>query len=154
MERTPGFGLRGILVLSFRLVLGAMFLYAGIVKIADPAAFAQAVANYRILPLALVNAAAVILPWVEVLAGASLVLGLFLPGGSLLTAGLLLIFAVALGFDLWRGIDISCGCFGTSEARVTWLYVLRDAALCCMACFVWVFSGRSPFATDNGPGGK
>ena len=61
MERTPGFGLRGILVLSFRLVLGAMFLYAGIVKIADPAAFAQAVANYRILPLALVNAAAVIL---------------------------------------------------------------------------------------------
>ncbi len=152
MERPPGFSLWGLLVLSFRFVLGAIFLYAGIVKIADPAAFAQAVANYRILPLALVNAAAIILPWVEVLAGASLVLGFFLPGGSLLTAGLLLIFAVALGFDLWRGIDLSCGCFGTSEATVTWLYVLRDAVLCCMACFVWVFSGRSPFAVGNGPG--
>lgn len=153
MERTPGFGLRGLLVLSFRLVLGAMFLYAGIVKIADPAAFAQDLANYRILPVVLVNAAAVILPWVEVLAGASLVLGLFLPGGSLLTAGLLLVFAIALGFDLWRGIDISCGCFGSSEATVTWRYVLRDAVLCCMACFVWVFSGHSPFAVDNGLGG-
>lgn len=149
MERRNGFDAFGLMVLVFRVILGGMFVYAGIMKIADPAGFAQAIANYRILPVGMVNGAAVILPWVEVLAGSSLILGLFLTGGSLVIAGLLLVFACALGFDLWRGLDISCGCFGASKDSITWLYVLRDTLLSGMAGIVWGFSRRSPLAMDN-----
>lgn len=144
-----GSRLAGFLCLAFRLVLGGMFLYAGLTKIAGPADFAQAIANYRILPEWSVNAAAIVLPWVEVFAGTSLILGLLIQGGSLLIAGLLLAFACALGFDLWRGLDISCGCFGPGGGAITWLYVLRDATLFGMACFVWGFSPKSPLGLDN-----
>jgi uncharacterized membrane protein YphA (DoxX/SURF4 family) len=114
MTRSYGLNPTGALVLASRIVLGVMFVYAGITKIMDPAGFAQAIANYRILPGGLVNPAAVVLPWVEVLAGLSLVLGLLLEGGALVIAGLLLVFTLALGFNLMRGLDISCGCFGPS----------------------------------------
>jgi putative oxidoreductase len=154
MERRRGLDLPGLLVLGFRLVLGGMFVYAGVTKILDPAGFAQAIANYRLLPPGLVNIAAIVMPWVEVLAGASLILGASLPGGSLLVAGLLLVFACALGIDLLRGLDISCGCFGSPGDRITWLYVLRDALLCGMACFVWVHSRKSPLALDDLLSGK
>lgn len=154
MERGKGFDAFGLLVLLFRVILGGMFVYAGVMKIADPAGFAQAIANYRILPLWMVSTAAIILPWVEVLAGTSLILGLFLPGGSLIVAGLMLAFACALGFDLWRGLDISCGCFGASKDSITWLYVVRDTVLFGMACIVWAFSRKSPLALDNGRSGK
>jgi uncharacterized membrane protein YphA (DoxX/SURF4 family) len=144
-----GTGPAGLLVLALRVVLGAMFVYAGVVKIADPAGFAQAIANYRILPAGLVHLAAVVLPWVELLAGASMVLGLFLPGGSLVVAGLMLVFACALGFDLWRGLDISCGCFGSTGDAITWWYVPRDLLLSGMAGLVWYFSSNSPLALDS-----
>jgi uncharacterized membrane protein YphA (DoxX/SURF4 family) len=149
MDQGRGFDLAGITALCFRLFLGIMFAYAAITKIQDPAGFAQAIANYRILPLWGVNGAAILLPWVELLAGACLISGLLLPGGSLLIAGLLLVFAVALGIDLWRGLDISCGCFGASSGTVTWLYVLRDTLLAAMACIVWIFSHRSPLSLDG-----
>jgi uncharacterized membrane protein YphA (DoxX/SURF4 family) len=138
-----------LLILSFRIILGAMFVYAGVLKISDPAGFAQAIANYHILPVWLAGQAAIILPWVELLAGASLILGLFLEGGSLIIAGLLLVFSCALAFDLWRGLDISCGCFGSSTKTITWLYVLRDALLFGMACLVLRSSRKSPFSIDN-----
>ncbi|MCE5273699.1 MAG: DoxX family membrane protein [Deltaproteobacteria bacterium] len=114
-----------------RIGLGAMFLYAGIAKIADPAGFSQAVYNYHLLPPWFVNIAAIVLPWVEVVAGTCLVLGLWIPGGALIVSALLLVFTLALGFNLSRGLDIACGCFGTSQAagKITWWYLLRDSSL-------------------------
>jgi uncharacterized membrane protein YphA (DoxX/SURF4 family) len=149
MEHRRGPDPLGILVFLFRLILGCMFVYAGVMKILDPAGFAQAIVNYRILPLWMVNGAAILLPWVEVLAGLSLVMGLLLPGGSFLIAGLLLVFACSLGFDLWRGLDISCGCFGSGRDAITWLTFLRDALLFGAACLVWVFCRRGPLALDD-----
>ena len=72
-----------VLVTMVRLVLGTVFLSAGITKIVDPAGFALAVYNYHILPAWLVNLAAVTLPWIEVVAGVCLVLGLWVPGSAL-----------------------------------------------------------------------
>lgn len=119
------------LVVIMRIALGAMFLYAGLNKIADPAGFAQAVYNYHVLPAFLVNITAIVLPWVEVIAGACLVLGLWIPGGALIVSGLLLVFSVALGFNLARGLDIACGCFSSSRTaeKITWWYLLRDGSL-------------------------
>jgi uncharacterized membrane protein YphA (DoxX/SURF4 family) len=132
-----------------RIALGGVFCFSGIIKIADPAGFALAVYNYHILPAGLVNITAILLPWVELVAGACLVLGLWMPGGALIVSGLLFVFLTALGFNLARGLDIACGCFDLSaEAeKITWWYLLRDGSLLVAALAVLFFDqGRLSFA--------
>jgi uncharacterized membrane protein YphA (DoxX/SURF4 family) len=68
--------------LASRIILGGIFIYAGVIKILDPAGFARDVSNYRMLPDLLVNPFAVVLPWIEVLAGLSLLLGIWVPAAS------------------------------------------------------------------------
>jgi putative oxidoreductase len=128
------------IALAFRVVLGCMFLYTGVVHALDPRGFAEAVANYRILPIALVNAFAVVLPFVEMATGMALILVL-VPGSSLIIAGLLFVFALALGIALIKGLDISCGCFTTSKEaqKISWIYLFRDLSLLAMAVFVFCF---------------
>lgn len=132
--------------LSFflRLVLGATFLYAGVVKSQDPVGFAQAIYNYRILPSWAINPLAILLPWVEMVMGAALVVGLWVPGASLLACGLLGLFALALCMNLARGLDIDCGCFSTAStgSGSTIWYLLRDILLMAMAIQVFLFDRR------------
>jgi len=77
---------------------------------------------------------------VEVLVGASLLLGVLARGGSLVASGLLAAFVMALVFNLARGLDIACGCFSTasSEGAGTSLYLLRDLALLAMGIHVFL----------------
>ena len=126
---------------AFRALLGCMFLYTGVIHALDPMGFAEAVANYRILPAVLVNPFAVVLPFVEMIAGMALILGILIPGSSLIIAGLLFLFALALGIALFKGLDISCGCFTTSkEAQsISWIFLVRDLGLLAMAVFVFCF---------------
>ncbi|MFZ0727407.1 MAG: cation diffusion facilitator family transporter [Desulfobacterales bacterium] len=102
-----------IVLLALRLLLGIMFLYACYDKILHPQAFAQAVYNYQILPDMAVNLTALVLPWLELLLGLCLVTGLWLPGATMASTGLLLVFIGALVFNHVRGLDIHCGCFST-----------------------------------------
>jgi putative oxidoreductase len=129
------------LSLLFRLFLGVLFLYAGFIKIADPLGFAQALYNYHILPGWMINPLAIFLPWVEVMAGASLLAGIMIPGGALVVSGMLAIFAVAIGISLIRGLDIACGCFSTSSSAepITWLYLVRDLILLGMGVHILLF---------------
>ncbi len=140
---------QGVLAAA-RIALGAVFFYAGAVKIVDPAGFALAVYNYHILPGWLVNVTAVMLPWVEVFAGASLVLGLWAPGGALILSGLLPVFTIALGFNLSRGLDIACGCFSSSLAgeRITWWYLLRDSSLLLVSLLI-LFADQGRFSLHS-----
>lgn len=121
-----------ILFLLSRLILGGVFIYASIDKIIYPAQFAEAIYNYKILPTELVNAAALTLPWVELVAGLLLIVWprLAFPSTLILTA-LTLIFIAAIGFNLARGLDFHCGCFSTSpDAKATGLETLiRDLLL-------------------------
>jgi uncharacterized membrane protein YphA (DoxX/SURF4 family) len=111
-----------------RLALAAVFLWAAIPKIGDPAVFARDIANYRLLPGALVHPLAVTLPWIEIVAATLLVLGLWTRAAALVCTGLLFVFSVALAAAVARGLDIECGCFGKAEgSRVGWADVARDA---------------------------
>jgi putative oxidoreductase len=129
------------LSLLFRLILGVIFVYAGLVKIADPLGFALALYNYHILPGWMINPLAICLPWIEVMVGAGLIAGIMIPGGALVVSGLLAIFAVAIGISLIRGLDIACGCFSTSAGAepITWLYVVRDILLLGMGVHILLF---------------
>jgi len=111
-----------------RLALGGIFIYASLDKIAHPREFALIIANYAILPDWLVTLPALVLPWLELVAGLCLVAGLWTRSSALLLSLLLLLFMAALGFNALRGIDLSCGCFSTSAAdkEKAWILVLRD----------------------------
>ena len=113
---------------ALRIFLGILFLYASIDKILYPAAFAEVVYNYRILPDEMIHVAAVVLPWLELLLGLFLIFDLWLPGAVLLANALFMIFFASIAFNAVRGLDVECGCFtqeGASASPV--YYLIRDA---------------------------
>ena len=77
------------ILIACRLVLGALFVWAAVAKLPDMAAFAQDVANYRLVPALLVPFVACAVVGVELLAGAALILGLLVRPAALVLAGLL-----------------------------------------------------------------
>jgi putative oxidoreductase len=132
-----------LLARAARVLLGALFLWASVTKVPDMAAFAESVANYRIVPPSLVPVVAVAVVGVEILAGVALMLNLWARGAALLLAGLLAVFTVGLASALARGIDLACGCFGGTDAA-TWWTVLRDLALLAWALGVAASSPSPP----------
>ena len=96
-----------------RLVVGGAFVTAGALKIADPAKFAMDVSNYRLVPYELINLVAILIPWIEVTAGAFVLAGIWLRAAALVIANLALIFFAIIVSALARGLNIECGCFGT-----------------------------------------
>lgn len=126
---------------AVRLALGIVFVYASVDKILNPAAFAQAVYNYQILPDLLINLTAIVLPWTELFLGLCLILGLWLPGATFLSTLLLITFFGALLFNTARGLNIDCGCFSStdgtlSDISIGW-YVLRDGGFLLLALYLF-----------------
>jgi uncharacterized membrane protein YphA (DoxX/SURF4 family) len=98
-------------LLVFRLGLAAMFLYACHDKILAPAAFAKIVYQWQVGGPVFSNLVAVILPWIEAVAGVLLLVGVWPREAALVVAGLLLSFNLAATSVLARGIDVeNCGC--------------------------------------------
>lgn len=96
-----------------RFILGGLFIYAGIHKVADPHGFARIVYNYQLLPDTLVTTLAVVMPWVEIMAGLFLVAGIFKRTSAVVLSSLLLVFTIAVSINLIRGLNFDCGCFST-----------------------------------------
>ena len=101
--------------MALRVVVAGIFLYASYDKILHPADFAAIIKDYRILPDILVNPAAIILPWLELLLGVLLLTGKWLEGALFLVNVLMLVFWTALVVNAVRGIDVGCGCFSTAK---------------------------------------
>jgi len=116
-----------------RLGLGGIFVYASLHKIIDPAAFAKSIYNYQILPDQVINLAALILPWLELLLGLALISGVGALGAAAWCHGLLWVFFLALVYNQVRGLNIHCGCFTNatlaSEAPPMLWYFVRDTSL-------------------------
>ena len=121
-----------------RFVLGQIFILAAFNKILDPASFADVVTNYAILPGFLVAPVAVLLPWLEFVCGVALVANRLTRGAALVIFLLLTTFLSGLGYNLFRGLDISCGCFVTDPNAEphTLLSMLRDGLFWIMSLVV------------------
>ncbi len=128
-------------LLVFRLVLGGLFIYAGIVKVLDPLDFAQDIRNYRLVGQALSFAAAVVLPWLEILAGAFLVAGVWRRGAALVITGLLVFFIVLTAVTMLRGLDVDCGCFGSLSRKSDWSVILEDLGMLAMGLAILLSPG-------------
>jgi len=127
-----------------RVALGALFIWAAVTKLPDMAAFAQDVANYRVIPAALVPLLAAAVVGIELLAGIALVTGVMERSAAAVLAVLLGAFTVLLTQALLRGIDLRCGCFGGDE-RASWWTVVRDLVM--LATAIAVARGRAPERT-------
>jgi tellurite resistance protein TehA-like permease len=123
------------LTLATRVALGALFLWAAATKLPDMSAFAQDVANYRMVPALLVPYVATAVVGVELLAGLALVTGAMARPAALVAATLLVAFVVFLVQALLRGIDLRCGCFGGDEPA-SWWTVARDGVMLAAAVAV------------------
>jgi uncharacterized membrane protein YphA (DoxX/SURF4 family) len=127
--------------IPIRVFLGCVFIYSAWPKILDPPGFGEAIWNYRIVPSFLINPIALVMPWLEVFAGLSLVVGVLRRGSALTIGVLLLVFISALSIDILRGIAVDCGCFSIASSQKSHselmlemkLDVLRDAGLLLLA---------------------
>jgi len=107
------------LTIRVQLALGAIFVVAALPKIVDPPSFSHMIYNYRILPGTLVNLMGLTMPWVELLCGLALILGIWRGTATAIIAAMLVVFMIAIGINLGRSNAIDCGCFDVSAAGKT-----------------------------------
>src|ERR1700694_4520114 len=101
-------------------IVGGVFIYAGVIKALDPIQFGIDIDNYKILPLFVSVRLAFYLPWLEIFCGFALVFRFLYRGGLSILAALTAVFIVATVAAKVRGLDITCGCFG--HASRTWTF--------------------------------
>lgn len=136
-----------------RLVLGGVWLWAGLAKLPHPQTSVSAVRAYQLLPTGLAETVGHVLPWLEVVVGACLVLGLLLRFTGVVSGLLLVAFVIGM-ISVWsRGIEIDCGCFGSggpnpdASKQYPW-EIARDIGLLALSLFL-VWRPRTALAVDS-----
>jgi uncharacterized membrane protein YphA (DoxX/SURF4 family) len=123
-------------LVALRVILGAVFLYGGYVKLSAPwALFAMGIDSYHLIPFRFVEPLAKTLPWFEVALGAWLIAGVWLRGSSVIVSLLLAVFFTAMVHARLAGQQINCGCFGPGEPISKWT-LLRDGSLLAGSLFL------------------
>ena len=132
----------GITALLIRTGLGIVFVWASGDKIIQPAAFAEIIKNYQILPASVVPPVAIVLPWIEGLCGLLLISGRLVPGATLVVNLMLFVFILLTGLNLYRGLDINCGCFSVSpdtNRETTW-NIVRNSLLLATSSWLLIYT--------------
>ena len=133
------------LTIRIQIALGIIFVVAALPKIVDPPSFAHMIYNYHLLPGALINFMALVMPWIELLCGLALILGIWQGTARSIIGALLITFVLAIAINLARGNAIDCGCFDVSAANKTreerladmrWV-ILRDLGMLLMVAQLW-----------------
>jgi putative oxidoreductase len=117
--------------LAARLLLGGVFVYASIDKLQNPLDFARIIAGYQILPGPWIGLVAATLPFLELLCGGLLILGIWPMANLICLGSLLMVFIAAMAQAYWRGLKIDCGCFYSAAGghQLGWETLLRDFVL-------------------------
>jgi uncharacterized membrane protein YphA (DoxX/SURF4 family) len=115
--------------LLIRLGLGCLFLWSSLPKIRQSYDFLSSVYGYEIVGPKIGLLVAMVLPWLELLMGICLIGGIFVSGALLVCIGMAAVFAFALSSALWRGLKISCGCFGDTSDVINIYTVIRAVVI-------------------------
>jgi uncharacterized membrane protein YphA (DoxX/SURF4 family) len=127
------------LALVLRFLVGGMFIWASMTKIKYPPQFAQNVANYGMVPYWFLDFSATVLPWVELLTGLFLIIGLRARAAAMILGGLLVMFTVMVIINIFKGETFSCGCYDTVGERIGWLKVLKNTGWLLLTIQVFFF---------------
>lgn len=131
----------GWIEVVFRWILGITFIYASYYKILSPTDFAKMVYGYNLFPEVLINLIAIFLPFVELISGLSLLLGIYPRSAALIINGLLLTFIILLTINIIRGHEFDCGCFSARETGSPKMMVVRDMIYLILGLQVFLFNG-------------
>ncbi len=102
-------------IIAIRLMLGGLFLAAGLSKVGTPLQTLATIYSYQlVLPDWLAETVAYALPWMEILLGLGLLTGLWLPVTAGWTAAMLGVFIILTTQAWWRELPIDCGCIDLS----------------------------------------
>lgn len=132
-----------------RLLLGVVWIWASLSKLAHPLTFTQAVRAYDATPEWLSKGIGYGLPVLELCLGIALVVGVTVRIAAAASAVLFLVFAIGLIQAAARDIQLTCGCFGgggpTEGSTSYTLDILRDLGLLVVAVYlvVWSFTRLS-----------
>lgn len=140
------------LTVRVQIALGVFFVAAALPKVVDPPGFAHMIYNYRLVPGAFVNLMGLAMPWLELLTGLALILGIWTRTSAAMIGAMLAVFVVAISVNLARGNAIDCGCFDLTAAgktvaeRITdmWWVVIRDLGMLVMVAQILWATGRAP----------
>jgi len=126
-----------------RWILAGVFIYAGCIKLLEPKTFAVLIGAYGVVPEGMLMSVAIVLPALEVVAGIGL---LFDIGRSLeVVTALLVLFIAILGYGIWMGLDVDCGCFGPASPEAHAFHGLRRSLyrdLVMLAGIAFIYGGR------------
>lgn len=132
------------------ILIGALFIYAGIVKVIDPVEFARDIDNYKMLPWRVSVWLALFLPWLEIFSGLALITRVLYRGSVFLVTVLMTLFIVASIVAKARGLDVSCGCFGHASKYLNFSWHLAlDFVLLIGLVMLWRQSAARKPALDN-----
>jgi putative oxidoreductase len=94
---------------------GLVLLWGALGKLLAPQVFLADLITYRLgLPDGALRLVVLVLPWLEAASGLLLLVRRHAPGALLVAGALFVIFAVATGQAVLRGLDLSCGCLDVS----------------------------------------
>jgi len=139
--------------LILRWLIGGIYIYASIHKIADPALFAKIIYGYYLFPDASINLIAIVLPFLELYAGIFLVFGVYPKSAAVVTSGLLLAFIIAISINLIRGHEFDCGCFSfrsTGHKEDTIFLLIRDLFYFICSLYILLFKGTRKLCVHTG----
>ncbi|MBX3043801.1 MAG: DoxX family membrane protein [Candidatus Kapabacteria bacterium] len=130
------------IILIARIILGYIFITYGAGKISNPEKFASEIANFALVPEFTLNILALILPWVEFLAGVFILFGIRLKSSSIITGGLMILFVFSVAWAMAMGLDINCGCSSTNPQKVGLPKLLENVGLFTLSLYIFLFPNK------------
>jgi len=153
------FDATGLPLLFARLVLAYIFITFGVAKLADPFSFLKALRMYHLFPESppyYMNLTAIVLPWLEIVTGTALLIGLHIRSAALIQLLMLIPFTIAVlrralemiaqTSQSFFDIKFDCGCSGGEE--IIWRKTLLNSALIILSAYA-VFSGTRRFCLER-----
>lgn len=143
-------------VLASRTLVALLLIASGVVKLFDLGSFVGTVRAFALLPGWMAPSVARTIPIGECLTGALLLLAVVVPysparWAAIAAIGLFAVFAGAVSINLMRGRrDISCGCFGAKQDRISWVLVVRNCVLGGISYFAFQSISSSNQAVISG----
>jgi putative oxidoreductase len=125
------------------LILGGIFIYAGVLKALDPVQFANDIDNYKALPWFFSVRLAFYLPWLEIFCGLAVIFRFLYRGGLSILTALVTVFIGATVAAKMRGLDITCGCFGHASKNWSFLqHMAVDLTIFAALVVLWLANDR------------
>lgn len=142
--------IRIYLTVILRLLVGGTFVFSGATKLLEHSQFVDVVDGYHILPHSLATAYAVTLPWVELVIGVYLILGILIRPSSIVAVLMATSFVVANVSSIFRGDEYCGSCFGEDILLLAWQSLIIDALIIMAGVYLVLVGGRKQMLSfDN-----